>query len=796
MGWLPGHLKGLSFILLPTSRCTRRIGLNSSHCTNCAMWFRLIRYAAIFRFGHSTCLGEQGTALAFGAYLPWWFIEGDAVITETSLSNYGRGRHPSFLMDHKAQVLEKGVFSYDKAFFRSYRDYVPNHYKFGYYLAGNIRARHGSEIWEEVLTRAGNKPLSIYPMNQVLKKRTGLNMVGNYHSVFDSLKTVWQHADRNYSSAPYKVLSKQPGFFTNYIHSSWLNDSTILSYKTAYNEIPSFVRIGKYNKQEEKIFVPGSVFSESVSFRDHWVVWAEQISDIRWQHSGRSLLRLYNVNTKKLIEIKPEFKCFSPVISPDKMKIAVVETDYSSNYFVSVYNMPDGELLHRFQTPENNYFFTPEWLSNEEVAAVMLTRKGKRLVRINFMSESLAHLSDIELGDIKHLRLAGSYLYFIGSYSGKNSLYRMNFNDGTITMIYEPRFGVESPAVTADGNRIVLSDYTSDGFRLIEIAAGNKSTRALNDVEPGNYQLAEILTRQESGYPVFSDTITGEFEVRNYKKAAHLFNFHSWMPVAVDLESYEFFPGASLMSQNVLGTSEAVFGYKWDLSENTGRFIADYSFKGWYPVFDVDITHGQRASQYTLITEVENNQGIVSQDTVQQRFTWGESTAGLAIKLPLTFNKGPFNRAVQPEVKYGYSYFRHQESTPHHFHDGNFHSLSYRLYLQQVMRRSYLDMYPDLGLVIDGVFRHSPAGAIRAGQMKALQSVVYLPAFMKNHGIKIYAGAQQKESGGTMGFSDVVRFARGWGRINTTGLYTGVSIINYRCFIPTITYGDCFMPPE
>jgi hypothetical protein len=26
-------------------------------------------------------LGEQGTALVFGAYLPWWFIEGDAVVT-------------------------------------------------------------------------------------------------------------------------------------------------------------------------------------------------------------------------------------------------------------------------------------------------------------------------------------------------------------------------------------------------------------------------------------------------------------------------------------------------------------------------------------------------------------------------------------------------------------------------------------------------------------------------------------------------------------------------------------------
>ncbi|HKL33490.1 MAG TPA: hypothetical protein VJ919_13195, partial [Tangfeifania sp.] len=76
-------------------------------------------------------LGEQGTALIFGAYLPWWFIEGDAVVTETALSKHGRGRFPSFLMEHQAQVVQKDVFTYDKAYFGSYRDFVPNHYKLG-----------------------------------------------------------------------------------------------------------------------------------------------------------------------------------------------------------------------------------------------------------------------------------------------------------------------------------------------------------------------------------------------------------------------------------------------------------------------------------------------------------------------------------------------------------------------------------------------------------------------------------------------------------------------------------------
>src|SRR5690554_537027 len=259
-------------------------------------------------------LGEQGTALAFGAYLPWWFIEGDAVIAETALSDFGRGRLPVFLMEHQAQVVEKGVFTYDKAFFGSYRDFVPNHYKLGYYLAGNLRARHGSELWEEVLTRAGSKPFSIVPLQQVLKQKSGLNIEESYESVFDSLQVAWLNADQQYTSISFDIISRENRFFTNYTHNHWLNDSILISYKTGYDVIPTFVKINIRQRTEQKITSPGIVFGESVGYRDEWIIWSEQIRDLRWQHSGRSLLRAVNVNTGKRIEIQPEFKSLSPSI--------------------------------------------------------------------------------------------------------------------------------------------------------------------------------------------------------------------------------------------------------------------------------------------------------------------------------------------------------------------------------------------------------------------------------------------------------------------------------------------------
>ena len=64
---------------------------------------------------------------------PDWFYEGDAVATETALSNSGRGRSPDFSKDLRAQLLDGKKYSYAKAVCGSYKNYVPNHYILGYF---------------------------------------------------------------------------------------------------------------------------------------------------------------------------------------------------------------------------------------------------------------------------------------------------------------------------------------------------------------------------------------------------------------------------------------------------------------------------------------------------------------------------------------------------------------------------------------------------------------------------------------------------------------------------------------
>ena len=88
--------------------------------------------------------GEIFPIAVVGVYLPMWFLEGDAVCFETSVGHVGRGRSPEFLGEMKAQMVEKGIYSFPKAILGSQKDYVPNRYNMGYFMTANTRRHYGS----------------------------------------------------------------------------------------------------------------------------------------------------------------------------------------------------------------------------------------------------------------------------------------------------------------------------------------------------------------------------------------------------------------------------------------------------------------------------------------------------------------------------------------------------------------------------------------------------------------------------------------------------------------------------
>jgi hypothetical protein len=99
------------------------------------------------------------------------------------------------------------------------------------------------------------------------------------------------------------------------------------------------------------------------------------------------------------------------------------------------------------------------------------------------------------------------------------------------------------------------------------------------------------------------------------------------------------------------------------------------------------------------------------------------------------------------------------------------------------------DVYPNFGLVLDGLYRHSPIGDTDMGSLILGQSYWYFPGFMPNHGIRIYVGAQDKKYSGSVGFSDAIRYPRGWGKINTNQMISFASDYKFPVFYPEWSVG-------
>ena len=144
--------------------------------------------ALSFPFGQIASGGAAG-------FLPFWYLEGDAVLAETSLSRAGRGDQPEFKMGLRAITMEKQKrYPYRKAYFGSFKDYIPNYYELGYFMTSYARIAYNPMVWDTVLNYVPRMSFTLFPFYFGLKHyKTNKNKL--YHDAFDYYKQRWQRID-------------------------------------------------------------------------------------------------------------------------------------------------------------------------------------------------------------------------------------------------------------------------------------------------------------------------------------------------------------------------------------------------------------------------------------------------------------------------------------------------------------------------------------------------------------------------------------------------------------------------
>jgi len=737
-------------------------------------------------------LGEQAAAAVTGIYLPYWFLEGDAVVTETALSQSGRGRTANFSMAYRAQLLEKGKYSFDKAYLGSYKDFVTDYYKLGYWMVGQTRALYGNETWSNALTKIGSQPLSLTPLNSALKTTTKQTAKQLYNSTFTDLSNKWKSDLRTRQIDSLSILSPEKKTYTEYLNPKTFHDSLIFAYRKSISDIGRFVLIHP-NKTEQIIYTPGEIYEESVSLTNNLIIWAEKRADIRWTHAEHSVIQEYNIETKSKREIKTINNLFSPVISPDLKTFAAVEVDKENNYRLGIYDLQTGKPVYKIQTADNQYFFTPSWdEKGEKLYLVSLSKKGKALVELELKNHRITKLTERTFANLKSPVCKNGLVYFTADFSGIDNIYALNLESKTLKCIASVPFGADFSCISNRNNNLIFSNYTSNGYQLASISAQNKrSMEIVSDIQLVTDSLANRLSKQEFGIPDLKTNKSTLYASNKYSKLGNLFNFHSWAPAYVDLNSYEIRPGFSMFSQNKLGTAETKLGYDYNVADRTGKYKLSFSYLGWLPEIATEISAGKNASNYYLIKNTLNqNHQIVKSDTTIQRFSWNEFNADIDIRLPLNLSRGKYSKILYPEIKYSYVNINGSDSLLAKFYPKGYSAMAYRVYFYNLLHQSSQNLMPKWGQQLDVVYRHTPFSTYDLGTLFGIQSALYFPGILKNDGFKFYLGFQNKTiADNGYSFANIVRFPRGFAGYQNNRMFSTSVDYKLPLFYPDFSLG-------
>lgn len=697
--------------------------------------------------------GDQALAAIMGIFLPFWFIEGDAVFSETIYSRSGRGRSPGFSMDLKAQILDKKVYSYDKAIYGSFKNYTPDHYTLGYQIVLNAYSKYEDNIWNDALNKVARRPYTLMPFSSVIKKYHGKGKVGLYNSSMADLRKKWLKEDSSLVVEEVFINQPKPKHFTNYKFPVSINDSVVIALRTGIDDINRFVII-RNDGTEKILFTPGFSFSKSLSANDSLICWNEKSYDPRWDMRNYSIIKIYNYKTSKTQILSKRSRFFAPQLSNDGKMVCAVEVTEENNYFIVVIDIKTEEVIKLFSTEQNLFLSTPQWSNDDKaIISVAVGKKGKAIVSFNLSDGKVEFLSDFTFDDIKYASMNRDKLIFTAPFGETNNIYLKDINTNKTYKLTDTRFDASGLRFSQNGEHIYFSEYTADGYRVSKISS-NPTKEQLVDYKSlkGNFAIDELPFKSNF---VLDDSIvpSDKYDIRKYSKVGHLFNLHSWAPIGIDLDNYSVSPGITLLSQNSLSSSVGILGYYYDLNEETGKVKFNYDYYGWYPVIKLEVEYAGRR---------QNHFNEDTQEYDEVRFNETNISAG--VSLPLNFTRSKWIKGMQPYVGATQQFLKMHKDSKYTFNTDRFTTLTYQLFAYNQLKKSVRDIFPKWGQSLNLVYRHTPFGQMANKQFYSSVSI-YMPGIINHHGIRLYA-AYQKTEVSNYPFANQISIARGYSHLS------------------------------
>ena len=640
-------------------------------------------------------------------------FEGDAVVTETALTNHGRGRSADFLEYMRACFTEGDMRDYYRWRYGSIVNYTPDYYKSGYISMAGLKSNFGFTDW---------------PFSSLRK-----DIAEAFDTVADSLADVWRKD--NAARGPFlntECLTETGGSFTQYSKSS-SHSEYIYSVREQIDESPVLVRIDPVTGEEKTIRQFTNVSSKLSSTEGSGrIYWSETVPDKRWPSESFSDI-FYLDENGRIKRLTKEQRYYNPSLSRQGDRLSVTEYTIDARSNIVLLDALDGHILSSFSVPANLQVVETVWLGDRLFASAT-SPEGFGIYSIPGFKPVIKS----QPVKIKELDYHEDEIVFICDRNGVDELYSINPVTGRIRQLTSTENGVSD--YRWYGDSLYFSMLKHDGRMIYK--AGCPSGKEIDFGRRTEYPMTETLT---SLFP--EDISYKDIDISDpapYQKYKHLFHFHSWAPVYFKYNSIDDLSMSSLTSdaglgataffQNELGTAYGYVAYSaWTKDSgfrNGGHAMFTYS--GLFPKIELTADFNNRdACSYAFSdsTDAETGKKYIIRERLEDSRPSFE--ANLKVYVPFNFSSNGWLRGVIPQAEINFSndrYYTNRKENAATF------SLKARAY--SMLRMATGRIYPKYGIGGElGVSAQSGPYAFYPCELSAFL-YGYLPGFGK-HGIKL-----------------------------------------------------------
>ncbi|WP_411743344.1 hypothetical protein [Reinekea sp.] len=478
-------------------------------------------------------LGDLGTGAFAALFLPTWFFEGDAVVSETLMTAGGRGRTASFDLWYRTDLIENQPYQYDRAMLGTGFDRTPSlsPYVLGRYLTAYLRNEYGSDIFDRAINGlAIPKGVSF---DGTIKQETGLSLTDHYQQMTQALTNQWQEDQQALALTPIETLTEFSGDHWQSYYPVSVSSDRVYAVKVDAKLGTSLVSIREGRSQQltplsnrvAQSYFGGSKTAAVVKHNDQWC-WIEEKPNAKVPFNETADLYCWSRTLgERQLSVGDRFTYVGT--SQKQFLLNRFNVDRSSELvlldqkggLLQVESLPNNSIAYDIQSIDNGWLYVLSGSANDGV------------YKIDSQLEETSLLKANNNETIRSPILTENWLLYISDKTGIDQVHALSLQSGKNFQVSTRPYGSYFLQWDAANERIVMSDYTAQGQQLVSLIF-NDSQQPPSDwieVEDKKSSAPIFMENLEQFEPLQLNQATiAPLESQRYTMLPHLWNPHSW----------------------------------------------------------------------------------------------------------------------------------------------------------------------------------------------------------------------------------------------------------------------------